>query len=114
MGLDLKPIFMTSVSAEEYWISGANKNGADGLYGPRPTPMDPDVREEYWTINQKTAEQSPPQNHLDSLPWCNKFTPTNAATTQRNYTTQLRILLCQPSRRTISFPSYRRVRKYQP
>jgi len=98
MGLDLKPIFMTSVSAEEYWISGANKNGADGLYGPRPTPMDPDVREEYWTINQKTAEQS---HH-------------KTATTQRNYTTQLRILLCQPSRRTISFPSYRRVRKYQP
>src|SRR6266478_59644 len=40
-------------SGEEYWISGPKKNGADGLYGPRPTPIDPEVREEYWTIIRK-------------------------------------------------------------
>jgi hypothetical protein len=30
-----------------YWISGPRK---DGLYGYRPTPIDADVREEYWAI----------------------------------------------------------------
>jgi hypothetical protein len=38
---------------EQYWISGPKKNGADGLYGPRPTPIDDDVREEYWTLIRK-------------------------------------------------------------
>jgi hypothetical protein len=33
---------------DQYWISGPKKNGADGLYGPRPTPIDEDAREEYW------------------------------------------------------------------
>jgi hypothetical protein len=47
MGLDY---FYDIESGEEYWISGAKKNGADGLYQPRPTPIDSEVREEYWTI----------------------------------------------------------------
>jgi hypothetical protein len=38
---------------EQYWISGPKKNGADGLYGPRPTSIDADVREEYWTVIRK-------------------------------------------------------------
>jgi len=37
-------------SLEQYWISGPKKNGADGLYGPKPTPIDDDVRYEYWTV----------------------------------------------------------------
>jgi hypothetical protein len=40
-------------SHEHYWISGPKRNGADGLYGPRPTPIDDDVREEYWTHIRK-------------------------------------------------------------
>ena len=42
---------------EHYWISGPKKNGADGLYGPRPTPIDDDVREEYWTVIRKLPEK---------------------------------------------------------
>ena len=41
---------------DEYWISGPKKNGADGLYGPRPTPIDEDVREEYWAVIRKKPE----------------------------------------------------------
>ena len=44
-------------SGEQYWISGPKKNGADGLYGPRPTPIDDDVREEYWTLIRKQPER---------------------------------------------------------
>ena len=32
-----------------FWISGPRKDGEDGLYGYRPTPIDEDVRAEYWT-----------------------------------------------------------------
>ncbi len=32
----------------QFWISGPRKDGNDGLYGYRPTPIDEDVREEYW------------------------------------------------------------------
>jgi hypothetical protein len=34
---------------EEYWISGCKKDGKDALYSVQPTPIDEDVREEYWT-----------------------------------------------------------------
>ena len=34
-------------SGDHFWISGPKKNGGDGLYGPRPTPIDDDMREEY-------------------------------------------------------------------
>jgi len=52
-GTGFKANFYDIESGEEYWISGPKKNGADGLYGPRPTPIDPEVREEYWTIIRK-------------------------------------------------------------
>ena len=47
-------------SHEEYWISGPRRDGADGLYGPRPTPIDEDVREEYWMLIRK----QPDKKHL--------------------------------------------------
>ncbi|HEV2173575.1 MAG TPA: hypothetical protein VGR71_08410 [Nitrospira sp.] len=48
-----KSNFYDVKSGEEYWISGPRKDGADGLYGYRPTPIDDDVREEYWTKIRK-------------------------------------------------------------
>ena len=42
---------------EQYWISGPTKNGADGLYGLRRTPIDTDVREEYWTVIRKQSSK---------------------------------------------------------
>jgi hypothetical protein len=47
-------------TGDEYWISGPKRNGADGLYGPRPTRIDEDVREEYWTLIRK----QPTKKHL--------------------------------------------------
>lgn len=44
-------------SGEHFWISGPKRNGADGLYGPRPTPIDEDVREEYWTLIRRQPEK---------------------------------------------------------
>lgn len=35
-------------NGDRYWISGPRRDGQDGLYGYRPTPIDDDVREEYW------------------------------------------------------------------
>lgn len=43
-------------SNEEYWISGCKKNGADSLYAPQPTPIDENVREEYWTTIRNKPE----------------------------------------------------------
>ena len=34
---------------EEYWISGCKKDGKDALYAAKPTPIDQDIRGEYWT-----------------------------------------------------------------
>jgi len=42
---------------DQYWISGPRKDGADGLYGPPPTPIDEDVREEYWTHIREQPEK---------------------------------------------------------
>jgi hypothetical protein len=44
-------------TGNEYWISGPKRNGADGIYGPRPTPIDEDVREEYWITIRKQPER---------------------------------------------------------
>jgi hypothetical protein len=44
-------------SGDHFWISGPKKNGADGLYGPRPTPIDDDVREQYWTLIRELPEK---------------------------------------------------------
>jgi hypothetical protein len=43
-------------TGEQFWVSGPRRDGADGLYGPRPTPIDEDVREEYWTAIRKRPE----------------------------------------------------------
>lgn len=48
-GSGFKANYFDVESGDQFWISGPKKNGADGLYGPRPTPIDDDVREEYWT-----------------------------------------------------------------
>ena len=52
-GSGFKANYFDVETHEQYWISGPKKNGADGLYGPRPTPIDDDVREEYWTVIRK-------------------------------------------------------------
>jgi len=44
-------------SGKHFWISGPKRNGADGLYGPRPTPIDEDVREEYWALIRRQPEK---------------------------------------------------------
>ncbi len=49
-GLGVKANYYDIATREEYWISGPRKDGADGLYGYRPTPIDDDAREEYWTL----------------------------------------------------------------
>lgn len=52
-GRGFKANYFDVETHEEYWISGPRKDGADGLYGPRPTPIDDDVRLEYWTVIRK-------------------------------------------------------------
>jgi len=56
-GAGFKANFYDVESGEHYWISGPKKNGEDGLYGPRPTPIDQDVREEYWMKIRKLPEK---------------------------------------------------------
>src|SRR6266852_8195451 len=56
-GAGFKANYYNTDTREEYWISGPKKNGADGLYGPRPTPIDDEVREEYWTLIRKQPEK---------------------------------------------------------
>ena len=48
-GSGFKADYFDVDSRDHFWISGPKKNGADGLYGPRPAPIDDDVRDEYWT-----------------------------------------------------------------
>ena len=43
-------------AGDYYWISGPRKDGADGLYGPRPTPIDDDARGEYWVFIRKLPD----------------------------------------------------------
>ncbi len=42
---------------DKYWISGPRRDGEDGLHGARPTPIDEDVREEYWTKIRRQPER---------------------------------------------------------
>ena len=49
-GRGFKAHFFCIETGDRYWISGPRKDGEDGLYGYRPTPIDEDVREEYWTV----------------------------------------------------------------
>ena len=44
-GSGFKANYYDLETGDQYWISGPKKNGADGLYGPRPTPIDDEVRE---------------------------------------------------------------------
>ena len=59
-GSGFKANYYDLETGDQYWISGPKKNGADGLYGPRPTPIDEEVREEYWTLIRK----QPNKKHL--------------------------------------------------
>ncbi len=61
-GAGFKANFYDVESGEHYWISGPKKNGEDGLYGPRPTPIDQDVREEYWTLIRKQPDKKSRKN----------------------------------------------------
>jgi hypothetical protein len=56
-GSGFKANFYDVDNGDHYWISGPKKNGADGLYGPRPTPIDEEVREEYWTLVRKLPDR---------------------------------------------------------
>lgn len=51
-GSGFKANYFDVESGAHFW-SGPKKNGADALYGPRATPIDDDVREEYWTKIRK-------------------------------------------------------------
>jgi hypothetical protein len=56
-GSGFKANYYELETGDQYWISGPRKDGADGLYGPRPTPIDEDVRLEYWTAIRKNPEK---------------------------------------------------------
>ena len=56
-GAGFKANYYDVASKELYWISGPKKNGEDALYGPRPIPIDEDVRDEYWTLVRKRPEK---------------------------------------------------------
>ena len=56
-GRGFKANYRDVETGDQYWISGPRKDGDDGLYGPRPTPIDEDVREEYWTLIRKSPEK---------------------------------------------------------
>jgi hypothetical protein len=56
-GAGFKANYYDVDTKEQYWISGPKKNGEDALYGPRPTPIDDDVPEEYWTLIRKQPEK---------------------------------------------------------
>jgi hypothetical protein len=47
-GRGFKANYFCVETGAHYWISGPRKDGEDGLYGRRPTPIDEDVRQEYW------------------------------------------------------------------
>jgi hypothetical protein len=49
-GAGFKSNYYDIQTADEYWISGPRRDGADRLYGERtPVEVDDDAREEYWT-----------------------------------------------------------------
>ena len=48
-GAGFKSNYYDVDTGDDYWISGARKDGADRLYGERvPIKIDDDVRAEYW------------------------------------------------------------------
>jgi hypothetical protein len=53
-GNGFKANFFDVATSEQYWISGPRRDGADALYTTNiRTPIDEDVREEYWTEIRK-------------------------------------------------------------
>jgi hypothetical protein len=48
-GRGYKANYFCVETGAHYWISGPRRDGEDGLYGYRPTPIDEDARTEYWT-----------------------------------------------------------------
>jgi hypothetical protein len=48
-GSGFKANYFCVETGARYWISGPRRDGSDGLYGYRPTPIDEDARDEYWT-----------------------------------------------------------------
>jgi hypothetical protein len=56
-GRGFKANYYDVETGDQYWISGPRKDGADGLYGPRPTPIDEEVRAEYWTDIRKQPDK---------------------------------------------------------
>lgn len=56
-GAGFKANYYDIDTSEQFWIAGPEKNGEDALYGPRPIPIDDDVREEYWTLIRKQPEK---------------------------------------------------------
>lgn len=59
-GRGFKANYYEVETGDEYWISGPRRDGADGLYATNvTTPIDDEVREEYWTkIRKKPALRS--------------------------------------------------------
>ncbi len=54
-GNGFKANFFDAETLEQYWISGAKKDGGDRLY-PGTIEIDEDVREEYWVQIRKQPE----------------------------------------------------------
>ena len=63
-GSGFKANYYEVETGDEYWISGPRRDGADALYATNvTTPIDDDVREEYWTaIRRKPALRSRKQS----------------------------------------------------
>jgi hypothetical protein len=57
-GSGFKANYFCVETGSHYWISGPRKDGHDGLYGRRPTPIDEDVRVEYWTAIRKAPSRA--------------------------------------------------------
>jgi hypothetical protein len=56
-GRGFKANYFCVETGAHFWISGPRKDGADGLYGYRPTPIDEDVRREYWTVVRRAPSR---------------------------------------------------------
>jgi hypothetical protein len=56
-GNGIKANYFGVDTGDHYWISGPKRNGEDGLYGYRPTPIDENVRQEYWTLIRRQPEK---------------------------------------------------------
>jgi len=63
-GSGFKANYFDVENGDEYWISGPRRDGADALYATNvATPIDEDVREEYWkTIRKRLSLKSRKQS----------------------------------------------------